>query len=84
MSFALVLGGGGTVGVSWSIGVVHALSDSLGIDPADAHVKIGTSAGSVVAAMIRPRVGLGRQVDYERTAGSGRDDGWGTSFDIGL
>jgi NTE family protein len=84
MSFALVLGGGGTVGVSWSIGVLHALSDSLGIDPADAHVKIGTSAGSVVAAMMRPRIGLGHQVDYERTAGAGREDGWATSFDIGL
>src|ERR1700751_409212 len=84
MSFGLVLGGGGTVGVSWSIGVLHALSDSLGIDLADARVKVGTSAGSVVAAMMRPRIGLGSQVEYERTAGAGRDDGWTTSFDIGL
>jgi len=84
MSYALVLGGGGTVGVSWSIGVLHALSDSLGIDPAGARVRIGTSAGSVVAAMLRPHVGLGSQVEYERTAGTGRDDGWATSFDIGL
>lgn len=84
MSFALVLGGGGTVGVSWSIGVLHALSDSLGIDPAGARVKVGTSAGSVVAAMLRPRIGLDKQVEYERSAGAGRDDGWTTSFDIGL
>jgi len=84
MSYALVLGGGGTVGVSWSIGVLHALSESLGIDLADAHVKVGTSAGSVVAAMLRPRIGLGRHVEQERTAGAGRNDGWATSFDIGL
>jgi NTE family protein len=84
MSYALVLGGGGTVGVSWSIGVLHALSESLGIDPAGARVKIGTSAGSVVAAMLRPQIGLGSQVEYERSAGAGRDNGWATSFDIGL
>jgi len=84
MSYALVLGGGGTVGVSWSIGVLHALSESLGFDPADAHMKVGTSAGSVVAAMLHPRVGLANQVEHERTAGAGRDDGWATSFDIGL
>ena len=84
MSYALVLGGGGTVGVSWSIGVLHALSESLGLDPAGAHITLGTSAGSVVAAMLRPKIGLGQQVDYERTAGAGRDDGWTTSFDIGL
>ena len=84
MSFALVLGGGGTVGVSWSIGVLHALSDSLGFDPAGARIKIGTSAGSVVAAMLRPHVGLAVQVDYERNPPHYGDDGWATSFDIGL
>ena len=84
MSYALVLGGGGTVGVSWSIGVLSALADALGIDPAGAHVTIGTSAGSVVAAMLHRGKGLGGQVEYERHAGPSRDDSWATSFDIGL
>ena len=84
MSYALVLGGGGTVGVSWSIGVLSALSDSLGIDPAGAHLKVGTSAGSVVAAMLRPGKGLDDEVEYERAAGPSRDESWATSFDISL
>ena len=84
MSYGLVLGGGGTVGVSWSIGVLSALADTLGFDPARAHVKIGTSAGSVVAAMLRPAAGLDRQVEFERTAGPSRDASWATSFDIPL
>jgi len=84
MSYALVLGGGGTVGVSWSIGALSSLADALGIDPAGAHVKIGTSAGSVVAAMLHPGKGLDDQVDYERHAGPSRDGSWATSFDIGL
>lgn len=84
MTYALVLGGGGTVGVSWSIGVLHAVADSLGIDPAGAHVKIGTSAGSVVAAMLHPGRSLDDQVDFERHAGPSRDESWATSFDISL
>ena len=83
MSYALVLGGGGTVGVSWSIGVLHALSETLGFDPARAHVKIGTSAGSVVAAMMHIGKGLRDEVAHERTAGP-RDSDWATSFDISL
>ena len=79
-----MLGGGGTVGVSWSIGVLSALADALGIDPAGAHVKIGTSAGSVVAVMLHPGKGLDDQVEYERHAGPSRDGSWATSFDIGL
>jgi NTE family protein len=82
MSYALVLSGGGTVGVSWSVGVLSGLADSLGFDPARAHVKIGTSAGSVVAAMLHLGKGLGDQVEYERHAGPSRDESWATSFDI--
>jgi NTE family protein len=44
---ALVLGGGGNVGVAWEVGVASALLDA-GIDLRDAHLVVGTSAGSVV------------------------------------
>jgi NTE family protein len=84
MSYALVLGGGGTTGVSWSIGVLSAVSDALGSDPARAHVKIGTSAGSLVAAMLHFGKGLEDQVQYERTAASSGDGSWATSFDFAL
>ncbi|HJT37701.1 MAG TPA: patatin-like phospholipase family protein [Actinomycetota bacterium] len=84
MSYGLVLGGGGTVGVSWSIGVLHALSDALGFDPARAHIKIGTSAGSVVAAMLRIGKALDDQVAFEREPGPADAADWATSFDISL
>jgi len=58
MSFALVLGGGGTVGVAWEVGVLAALADA-GVDPADADVVVGSSAGSVVGT----HIGQGRSVE---------------------
>ena len=50
---ALVLGGGGTVGMSYHAGVLHALCEVGGVDPAKANLVIGTSAGSVVGAYLR-------------------------------
>ena len=52
MSFALVLGGGGVVGVAWEVGVLAGLADA-GIDPASADLVVGTSAGSVVGTQLR-------------------------------
>lgn len=52
MSFALVLGGGGSVGVAWEVGVLAGLADA-GIDQAGAEVIVGTSAGSVVGTHVR-------------------------------
>jgi NTE family protein len=48
---ALVLGGGGSTGNAWLIGVVAGLCDA-GLDVTDADLVIGTSAGSTAAAQI--------------------------------
>jgi NTE family protein len=48
---ALVLGGGGSTGNAWLIGVIAGLSDA-GLDVATADLTIGTSAGSTAAAQI--------------------------------
>ena len=48
---ALVLGGGGSAGNAWSIGVIAGLFDA-GLDVTEADLIIGTSAGSTVAAQI--------------------------------
>ena len=48
---ALVLGGGGSTGNAWLIGVVAGLSDA-GLDVTEADLIIGTSAGSTAAAQI--------------------------------
>src|SRR4030095_2505971 len=48
---ALVLGGGGSVGNAWLIGVITGLFDA-GLDVTEADLIIGTSAGSTAAAHI--------------------------------
>ena len=48
---ALVLGGGGSVGNAWLIGVIAGLS-AAGLDVTNADLIIGTSAGSTAAAQI--------------------------------
>ncbi|MEU8244802.1 patatin-like phospholipase family protein [Nonomuraea sp. NPDC048916] len=70
---ALVLGGGGYVGIAWEIGVLAGLAEH-GVDLNDADLMIGTSAGAVVAAQLAAGTDLeqlyGRQLappDGERT-----------------
>ena len=48
---ALVLGGGGSAGNAWEIGVIAGLFDA-GLDVTGADLIIGTSAGSTAAAQI--------------------------------
>lgn len=50
-SRALVLGGGGSAGNAWLIGVIAGLFDA-GLDVTEADLIIGTSAGSTAAAQI--------------------------------
>jgi NTE family protein len=48
---ALVLGGGGLVGIAWEAGLLAGLSES-GVDLARADFIVGTSAGSFVGAQV--------------------------------
>ena len=48
----LVLGAGGVLGAAWTIGALDALAEVEGFAPHDADVLVGTSAGSVLAAML--------------------------------
>ena len=48
---ALVLGGGGSAGNAWLIGVIAGLSDH-GVDVTEADLIVGTSAGATAAAQI--------------------------------
>src|SRR4051795_2420835 len=48
---ALVLGGGGSTGNAWLIGLIAGLFDA-GLDVTTADLTIGTSAGSTAAAQI--------------------------------
>jgi NTE family protein len=62
----LVLGGGGVLGASWMIGALSALSDALTWDPREAEVIVGTSAGSVLAALLGSGIGVDTLVNHQR------------------
>jgi NTE family protein len=48
---ALVLGGGGVTGVAWELGLLAGLAEA-GVDLTGADLVVGTSAGSVVGAIV--------------------------------
>ena len=53
MRVGLVLGGGGVIGLAYHAAALAAMDHDLGWDPRTADVVVGTSAGSVVGAMLR-------------------------------
>jgi NTE family protein len=59
---ALVLGGGGIAGIGWEAGLVVGLQGA-GVDLTDADLIVGTSAGSVVGAMIATGTDLPLAID---------------------
>jgi NTE family protein len=48
----IVLGGGGMLGAAWMVGAMVALEEVHGFNPCKADVIVGTSAGSVLAALL--------------------------------
>jgi NTE family protein len=52
MKVGLVLGAGGVVGAAWLIGALEALATETGWDPSSADHIVGTSAGSVIGALV--------------------------------
>lgn len=50
--WGLVLGGGGVLGGAWTVGALTALEQVHGRDARDAEVIVGTSVGSLIAAML--------------------------------
>jgi NTE family protein len=75
----LVLGAGGVLGASWTIGALAALQEQLDWDPRDADVLVGTSAGSVLASALGNGVGVSSLVDHQRGVVS--DDGPTLDYD---
>jgi NTE family protein len=62
----IVLGGGGVLGAAWMIGALSALRDARDWDPREAEVVVGTSAGSVVGAMLACGLGVDTLVNHQR------------------
>lgn len=80
----LVLGAGGALGAAWMLGALSALDDVEGFDPRAVDQLVGTSAGSVLAALLGTGVPLDELTD--RLSGSGEPDTGGTgpvnAFDV--
>jgi NTE family protein len=53
----LVLGAGGVVGHAWHVGVLAGVLEGMDWDARQAEVVIGTSAGSMVSALLRAGIG---------------------------
>ena len=67
MSRALVLGGGGPVGVGWHAGLIAGLAEA-GVMLGDADMVVGTSAGSVAGAQLTSGRAMGDVVPPISTA----------------
>jgi NTE family protein len=52
MRRALVLGGGGVLGGTWAIAALHSLQEVRGLASSDFDVIVGTSAGSLLGALL--------------------------------
>ena len=62
----LVLGGGGVLGAAWMVGALQALQDEIGVDVRDFDAFVGTSAGSVLAALLGAGVSVADLVNHQR------------------
>src|SRR4051812_17349184 len=59
--WGLVLGGGGVLGAAWLVGALEALERARGIDARQAEMILGTSAGSVIGALLAAGVSVADQ-----------------------
>lgn len=62
----LVLGGGGVLGAAWMVGALAALREVHGIDPRECDVIMGTSAGSVLSALLGAGVSIEHLIQHQR------------------
>ncbi|WP_020577255.1 patatin-like phospholipase family protein [Actinopolymorpha alba] len=62
----LVLGAGGVLGAAWMIGALCALEEETGLVATKADLLLGTSAGSVVAALLAAGVSPEEQRAHQR------------------
>ncbi|MDH6707174.1 NTE family protein [Kitasatospora sp. MAA19] len=62
----LVLGGGGMLGAAWTVGALCAVEEATGWRPGGADVLLGTSAGSILGAMLVGGVRVEQLRDHQR------------------
>lgn len=62
----LVLGAGGVLGAAWMMGALSAVRDAYDWDPRDAEVIVGTSAGSVITALLGAGLSVDTLINHQR------------------
>jgi NTE family protein len=62
----LVLGGGGVLGAAWMAGALAALQEETGVDVREFDAFVGTSAGSILVALLGAGVSVGDLVSHLR------------------
>ena len=69
------------LGAAWAVGALQAIEEVRGIDPREFDVIVGTSAGSVLGALVGAGVNIEALRDHQRGAPrpgqEGRDPGDG-------
>ena len=81
---ALVLGAGGALGGAWMVGALSVVEQVEGIDCREFDIIVGTSAGSVVAALLAGGASVEELADELEQAGSPELQGTGPvkAFDV--
>lgn len=62
----LVLGAGGVLGFAWMIGALAALEAEEGFDARDVEICVGTSAGSILAALLGSGVSVETMLRHQQ------------------
>jgi NTE family protein len=62
----LVLGAGGVLGFAWAVGALAALEAEEGFDARDVDICVGTSAGSILAALLGCGVSVGAMLRHQQ------------------
>lgn len=65
MRWGLVLGGGGVLGAAWMVGALTAFAEHTGRDPRQADLIVGTSAGSLLGALLGAGVSIGELCGHQ-------------------
>lgn len=77
----LVLGAGGVLGFAWMVGALTALEQEEGFDPRTVELCVGTSAGSVLAALLGSGVGVDTMLRHQRGIPLPADPAIGWDYD---
>lgn len=75
----IVLGAVGVLGFTWSVAALHAWEQQTGLDARDAEIRVGTSAGSILAAMLG--LGVGTDTILRHQLGTSRADDSNVEWD---